>query len=150
MQLRLGNDMEVSDILNSKMLKTGDKIEVNGWLVDMADGLYILGDHYPEDYDFPERIRVLNGNIMYEILKHVSSLVGGKSKLFYKATARGHFFCEDRVGIVVDELYTQDNRNIKELFKVELNKEVEDALVVAQGDYQFGIQKSSMRDWLED
>lgn len=48
--------MEVSDVLSSKILKTGDKIEVNGWLVDMADGLYILGDHFPEDYDFPEKL----------------------------------------------------------------------------------------------
>lgn len=142
--------MEVSDVLSSKILKTGDKIEVNGWLVDMADGLYILGDHFPEDYDFPEKIRVLNGNIMYQILKRVSSLVGGKSKLFYKAIARGHFVGEDCVGIVVDELYTQDNRNIKELFRVELNQKVEDAFVAVQGDYQFGIQKSSMRDWLDD
>jgi len=142
--------MEVSDVLSSKILKTGDKIEVNGWLVDMADGLYILGDHYPEDYDFPEKIRVVNGNIMYQILRRVSSLVGGKSKLFYKTIAKGYFVGEDRVGIVVDELYTQDNRNIKELFRVELNQKVEDAFVVAQGDYQFGIQKSSMRDWLDD
>lgn len=83
--------MEVSDVLSSKILKTGDKIEVNGWLVDMADGLYILGDHFPEDYDFPEKIRVLNGNIMYQILKRVSSLVGGKVEAILQGDSKRTF-----------------------------------------------------------
>jgi len=142
--------MDVCEILESRKLTTGDRIEVNGWLVDMADGLYILCDHYPEDYNFPVKIKVLNGNIMYQVLQRVSSLVGGKSKLFYKTIVRGHFVRDGCVGIEVDELYTQDNRNIKDLFKVGLNKEVEDAFVAAQGNYQFGIQDSAMRDWLDD
>jgi hypothetical protein len=34
--------------------------------------------------------------------------------------------------------------------EVNLNKVAEDAFVAAQGDYQFGTEKSAMREWLDD
>jgi hypothetical protein len=60
--------------------------------VDAQDGLYVLGGHYPENYDFPARIKILNENIIYQILTSVSSLGGGKSSLFYKSEVRGNYF----------------------------------------------------------
>lgn len=39
-------------------------VESSGWLIDRNDGLYILDDHFPLDWNFSGRVKVVNGNIM--------------------------------------------------------------------------------------
>lgn len=76
--------MDVREMLVSAGLKSGDRVELSGWLVETNDGLYILGDHYPEDYNYPCRVRIENGNIIYPILEKVPNLEEGGPSYFTK------------------------------------------------------------------
>nr|WP_233170718.1 hypothetical protein [Herbaspirillum sp. ASV7] len=44
---------DVKELVLSASLAEGDIISVSGWIVDQNDGLSLLGDHFPENYDFP-------------------------------------------------------------------------------------------------
>lgn len=65
--------MDVKDLLKNPMFDHDSNVEVTGWLVDRGDGLFILGDHLPEDFDFPYRLKIANHNMMYQILRAVPS-----------------------------------------------------------------------------
>lgn len=81
--------MDVKDFLVADYLTTDDVIEVTGWLVDQDEGLFVLGEHHPEDFDFPIKVRISKSNAIYPILSVVPELGGGRSSLFYRAKIVG-------------------------------------------------------------
>ncbi|MCA1325554.1 hypothetical protein [Herbaspirillum sp. alder98] len=140
--------MDVKELLNSSSISTDALIEVTGWLVDQTNGLFLLGEHYPEDFDFPIKVKISNSNVIYPILKVVPSLGGGKSALFYKAKILGRKNKSNELEI--DRIYIQKDRATNELHEIDVN----DALVIESvrkfGDYNFNHSRDPMGDWLDD
>lgn len=141
--------MDVNDLLRERIFIPSGDAEVSGWLVDREDGLYILGEHFPEDFDYPYRLRIANQNIMYQILRAVPSLGGGRSLLFYKVKALGKLRCEP-LEIFVDDIFIQEGRTSSDFVAVKFDEELINWLVRNFGDYNFQGIKGPMRDWLED
>lgn len=140
--------MDVKELLSSNCISTDALVEVTGWLVDQENGLFLLGEHYPEDFNFPIKIKISNSNIIYPILNVVPRLGGGRSALFYKAKIIGKKNKNNELEI--DRIYVQTDRARNELYEVDVN----DALVVdfvrRFGDYDFNYSRAPMRDWLDD
>lgn len=140
--------MDVKELLSSNCISTDVLVEVTGWLVDQENGLFLLGEHYPEDFNFPIKIKISNSNIIYPILNVVPRLGGGRSALFYKAKIIGKKNKNNELEI--DRIYVQTDRARNELHEVDVN----DALVVdfvrRFGDYDFNYSRAPMRDWLDD
>ena len=140
--------MDVKELLNSSSISTDALIEVTGWLVDQTNGLFLLGEHYPEDFDFPIKVKISNSNVIYPILKVVPSLGGGKSVLFYKAKIIGKKNKSNELEI--DRIYIQKDRATNELHEIDVN----DVLVIESvrkfGDYNFNHSRDPMGDWLDD
>ncbi len=140
--------MDVKELLSSNCISTDALVEVTGWLVDQENGLFLLGEHYPDDFNFPIKIKISNSNIIYPILNVVPRLGGGRSALFYKAKIIGKKNKNNELEI--DRIYVQTDRARNELYEVDVN----DALVVdfvrRFGDYDFYYSRAPMRDWLDD
>ena len=141
--------MDVKDILKNSMFDPDSNVEVTGWLVDRGDGLFILGDHLPEDLDFPYRLKIANQNMMYQILRVVPSLGGGRSLLFYKVRALGKLKCEP-LEIFVKDLFIQEGRTSSAFTLVKFDEELTDGFVRDLGNYNLRKIKGPLRDWLED
>ena len=151
MQSRLENKtMDVKAALNSVKLKKGDSIELTGWLVDKSEGLFILGDHFPESYDYPTKIKIVNQNIIYPILEVIPSLGGGQSLLFYKTKVFGVLVNPRLEGIIVEKIFIQGDRSSNHLQSVDISLELVNEFVEKYGDYQFDRPRTPMRDWLND
>lgn len=151
MQSRLENKaMDVKAALNSVELKNGDSVELTGWLVDKSEGLFILADHFPENYNYPTKIKIVNQNIIYPILEVIPSLGGGQSLLFYKAKVFGVLVNLGVGEIKVDEIFIQGDRSSNHLQSVDISPQVVNEYVAKYGDYQFDRPRTPLRDWLND
>lgn len=139
--------MDVKDLLNSNYISMDDLIEVTGWLVDQKDGLFLLGDHYPEDFDFPIRVKISDSNVIYPILNVVSRLGGGKSALFSKAKIIGK---KKNNELEIERIYIQTDRATNELHEIDIDKALVAESVRKFGDYNFNYNRDPMRDWLDD
>lgn len=67
---------DVKNYLNRSRV-IGEEVDLTGYLVDTNEGLYLFGDHYPEDYNYEYGVKILNKNIIYPILSCVPALGGG-------------------------------------------------------------------------
>lgn len=141
--------MDVKDLLAQPIFVSESSIEISGWLVDREDGLFILGEHSPEDYDYPYRLKISNENIMYQILRVVPSLGGGRSLLFYRAKVFGKLNC-DLLEIFVENILIQEGRTSSDFVAVRYDEKLVDGIVRDFGEYNFRKIKGPMRDWLED
>jgi len=142
--------MDVRDVLTLPSIKSGDHIKVSGWLVDTNDGLFVLGDHYPEDYNYPHRLKISNGNIIYEILAKIPSLVGGWSCLFYRTKIDGILESQSPCVIKVESILIEAERESGNYERIDINEDDIAAYVKARGDYRFNRPRDPMRDWLLD
>lgn len=144
--------MDIKEALKRRDLNAGDDVELSGWLVDTNDGLYILGDHFPEDFLYPHRIRVENGNIIYPILDKIPALAGGYSCLFYKSKAIGVLAAPvlSKPEVTVQKIFIEGNRDSGLYEEVNINPEIVEKFVRSYGDYKFNRPRNPMRDWLED
>ncbi|MDN7676717.1 hypothetical protein QZM22_30625 [Burkholderia oklahomensis] len=142
--------MDAREMLLSTLLKTGDRAEVSGWLVDTDDGLFVLGDHYPEDYEYPFRVKIDNGNIMYPILNSIPSLAGGWSLLFYRVKLVGLFVSGNPCCVTAESLSVEVDRGSGVYVDVDINHDLVSAYVDERGDYVFQRPRNPNRDWLDD
>lgn len=142
--------MDVREMFDSSGISIGDNFELSGWLVDTDDGLFILGDHYPEDYSYPFRVKIKNGNIIYPILEAVPSLGGGWSLIFYKVKISCTLECECPWLVRAESLSIEADRGSGCYAAVNISQEVVDTYVKKNGDYTFNRPRNPMRDWLDD
>ncbi|MEY1594084.1 hypothetical protein AB3K92_35345 [Burkholderia sp. Bmkn7] len=142
--------MDVKDLLDSRSLKPGDRIEVSGWLVDTSDGLYILGDHWPENYEYPYRVKIANGNIMYPILEQVPSLGGGWSLIFYRAKISAVVECCLPWILRAENICVEPDRGSGRYVDVDVRPEIVSSYVKNNGEYKFERNRNPVRDWLDD
>ncbi|MBB6584441.1 hypothetical protein [Ralstonia solanacearum] len=127
----------------------GDFIELSGWLVDKEEGLFILGDHYPEDRNYPDRVKIKNGNIIYPILASVASFGGGWSLLFYRAKICGYMSGGDAPEIRALSISVQADRSSEEFKEIDICDAVVEGYVSRLGDYDFSGRPDPTRDWLD-
>ena len=140
--------MDVKNFLNSNDYVVGNEVELTGWLVDQKDGLFLLGDHYPENYEYKYKIKISNPDIIYQILRTVPSLGGGRSLLFYMAKIFGTL---NKIGeIRAKEISVQSDRSTNELQPIDIKEETITALVNKYGRYNFDRAINPMHDWLSD
>lgn len=59
--------MDVAELLRLEPSKDSGLVELIGWLIDRNDGLYLVADHAPLNWDFPLQVKIVNENIMYLI-----------------------------------------------------------------------------------
>ena len=142
--------MDVKEMLASANLKSGDHVELSGWLVDTNDGLYVLGDHYPEDYDYPFRAQITNGNVMYPILEKVPSLGGGWSLMFYKVKINGVLESRTPWLMRAGDLSIEVDRESGRYVSIDISPEVVASYVGKNGDFKFNRPRNPARDWLDD
>lgn len=142
--------MDVSFLSKIKITTERSRIELSGWLVDRETGLYLLADHFPEDYDHPCRVRIENEGIMYAILASVPTLVGGRSLLFYKSRLTGVLTDSHPFSLLVETMCLEISRGSGSYVRVDLSQEVVEESVRIRGPYRFGPRPCSSRDWLED
>lgn len=142
--------MDVCEIFVSQNIGVGDHVEISGWIVDTNDGLFVLGDHYPENYDYPHRIKIANGNIIYPILQKVPSLGGGRSCLFYRVKINGILECKSPWFVKVEGVAIEIDRESNRYEAINIDKAIVDACVEKLGNYKFNRSRDPMRDWLTD
>ncbi|QCX47881.1 hypothetical protein [Ralstonia pseudosolanacearum] len=130
--------------------KSGDFVELSGWLVDKEEGLFLLGHHYPKDCNYPDRVRIENGNIIYPILAVVPSLGGGWSLLFHRAKVCGYVSDVDNPTIKAVRIYVQGDRSSGDFKEIDICDEVVGGYVGRFGDYDFSGRPNPTRDWLDD
>jgi hypothetical protein len=140
--------MDVKDFLNRKPLTLKTKVELSGWLIDTKDGLFLLGDHSPQDYDYPYRLKIGSLDFMHPILKKVPTLVGGESLLFYRAKIIGVFSSEDNP--IIESLSVQIDRSTDRFDLINISQECIAESVRLHGEYKFQRPRESARDWLDD
>lgn len=141
--------MDVKELLSSDHMVNNSVLSLTGWIVDTEDGLFLLGDHFPEDYDYQFRIKIINQNIIYSILKTVPSLAGGFSILFYRSRILAKFI-DKNSGIIVKKLSVEIIRESGRFDDVDVSEETVSTFVSRAGDYKFGPPRSPTRDWLDD
>jgi len=142
--------VSVTEMLISTGLLSGYRIELSGWLVETDEGLYVLGDHYPEDYFYPSRVRITNDNIVYPILEKVPSLGGGWSLLFHRSKIRGVVGSDLPRAIMAEGLLIEETRGAGAFINIDISPENVERYVRVHGDFKFHRARNPLRDWLED
>lgn len=140
--------MDVKEWLEKEGFVLNEKIILSGWIVDLSGGLYILGNHYPECYDYPYKVKICNSNIIYRIFEKITTLAGGKSLFFHKAKVVG--LVKDKCNIEVVELSVQPDRNFEGFQEIDLDIKKLDSDVEKLGVYVFDRPLNQNRDWLDD
>ncbi|MCT7329674.1 hypothetical protein [Ralstonia mojiangensis] len=141
--------MDVNEALKSNDIKVGQHVELSGWLVDKPEGLFLLGDHSPENYNYPQKIRITNGNIIYPILGIVPSLGGGQSLLFYRAKLVGTMIEKEGLGIHAERIFVQSNRDLDDFKEIPITPTIVEDYVKRHGDYKFSYQRNPLSDWMD-
>jgi hypothetical protein len=142
--------MDVQDLLSMDSPCEKTVIRVSGWLVDWKDGLYLLGDHFPEDYDYPFRIKISNSNVIYAILQEVPTLGGGRSLLFYRAKMLCVVNSVDPWLIDVHAIEIEASRESGRYVKIDIDPKMLVELVKNNGDYDFNRRGRLFNDWIVD
>jgi hypothetical protein len=143
--------VDIKEALTHQGFKAGDSAELSGWLVDTDNGLFILGDHFPEDYFFPYRIRIANDNIIYPILNKIPTLGGGSSLLFYRTIVQGTIAKPISTDMEIDvrKIFVESNRESGLYDEVNVSQEIVQGYVNKFGSYKFSLS-DPLRDWLDD
>lgn len=126
----------------------GEPVELSGWLVDESSGLFLLGDHFPERYDYEYKIKIANPNIMHQILRRVPTLGGGHSLLFYKTRIRG--VITERGEVLVNQIAVESRRDSDEFDAIDISDKFIARLVGEFGEYEFQTGRKAAGDWLND
>jgi hypothetical protein len=142
--------MDVRELFSSQNIDIGDHVEISGWMIDANNGLFVLGDHCPENYDYPHRVKVANGNIIYPILQEVPSLGGGRSYLFYRVKVSGVLECKSPWIVKVEGVAIEADRGSNHYETINIDKTIIDAYVEKLGNYKFNRSRDPMGDWLMD
>ena len=140
--------MDVKELLGSNFISTDAIIEITGWLVDQENGLFLLGEHYPENFDFPVKVKISDPNVIYPILNVVPTLGGGRSALFYKAKVIGKKNKNNEIEI--ERIYVQTDRGRNEFHEIDVSDAIVADFVRKFGDYNFKYSRDPMGDWLDD
>ena len=148
-RVKAGGSMDVKAILEAGEWEDGAPAEITGWLVDARTGLVILAEHFPEDFDYPIRIEVENGNIMYAIRWAVPALGGGKSTLFSRCRTGGRIVKRDRFRFVIETLQVENTCGSGVYDEVPLDAQLVDACTEQWGDFKFNYPRGT-RDWMRD
>jgi hypothetical protein len=141
--------VDVKAVLEADEWADGTFVEISGWLVDARTGLVILADHLPEDFDYPIRIEVANGSIIYAIRWVVPSLGGGKSTLFDRCIAGGRITKRHRLGFVIETLQVENSCGSGVYDEVPLNEQLVAACIEKWGDFNFNYPRGP-GDWMRD
>lgn len=142
--------MDVAELLSLEPSKDSGRIELTGWLMDRNDGLYLVADHAPLNWDFLLRVKIVNDNIMYLIQKKISFYGGGKSSLFHKCKLDGEFISGVLPSVFVKKLYVARNGDNGEFEEIRIDDEELRDLVDRRGNYRFIQNRDPGRDWLDD
>ena len=143
--------MDVREILEMPRrvgFSTPLMVDVTGWLVDRQDGLYIVGDHYPIDHNFPYKIAVVNGDIMHAILASVSIFGGGKSLLFHRAKLIGRLYASEEIVVRAEQLFVESYNDGESMAEILIDDVTVQGLVARLGSYKFG-RVPGEGDWLK-
>jgi hypothetical protein len=141
--------VDIRGILQAGAEYAGVCVEVTGWLVDRPQGLFIFGDHNPANYEHPDRILIINKNIMHAILREITTLVGGRSNLFYRCRVIGSYIVEPP-SIFVERLFVEQLRDTGIMVEVNIGESLTKEQVAKKGDYVFSEVRPSARDWMDD
>ena len=134
------------NLINSENI-LNKQVELHGWLVDTADGLFLFGYHMPRDYNYPHNLQLLNKNMIYPVMRKVATYVGGKSSLFHEAKLifQKNIF---EKGIYVDCLFVKPS--LKDPYiEIDISQTIIDDFVKEFGDYVFKENKRIV-DWLDE
>lgn len=105
--------------------------------------------HFPEDFNFPHRVRISNGNIMYAILRQVPVFGGGQSSLFHRCRLIGVYQAAAQT-ILADQLFVEDDQDAGVFKEVDINEQFVSQLTERFGEYKFKKASSTSGDWLDD
>jgi|SRR5471032_671500 len=139
--------MDVKFFLESKDNIPKGMIELTGWLVDQEEGLFLLGDHFPEDYNYKYKIKISNSNIMYKVVEEIPSLAGGWSSIFNKAKIIGFFDGLDAIDVV--EIFVQYDRGCSDLKFIDITDGSIEEKFKKFGNYDFRRKDIFIRDWMD-
>jgi len=141
--------MDARDLLMTGSSVDISRVPVTGWIVDIDGGLFIFGDHNPEDYDFPHRIRIINYNIIHCIFDVIPNLGGGRSNLFYRCKGFGEFIAKDS-GLIVEDLFVEAQRESGNFDRIDVSEAAVENFVKLLGNYNFPLRRAPRYDWLEN
>lgn len=136
--------MNVKEFVGADDMNNSE-VELHGWLVDTEDGLFLLDYHKPRDYDYPQRVKILNANIMYVLLRIVYVLGGGLSLLFHEAKIGVREKCKK--GVFIKSVLVKESLE-GEYKKVDVSEEAIGKYVKISGEFKFR-KIDPARDWLD-
>ncbi|MEN7529547.1 hypothetical protein [Cupriavidus sp. DL-D2] len=137
-------------MLNLTDAMVGSEVALDGWLVDRKDGLFLLDNHYPEDINYPLRVKFVNGDVMYPVLARIPSLAGGVSLIFCRARIFGTLIGTKPLSMIVGEMTVEEIRGSGKYVNIDISTELVNEYVAKRGKYKFWMVRPSARDWLED
>jgi len=71
------------------VMKVGDVVELEGWLVIIDFRLFLVPDNYSANYEQGEKVEISKPEIMFSITDSVLPLGGGRSFIFHRSRLSG-------------------------------------------------------------
>ena len=119
----------------SKRSAADFQIELDGWLLIIDGGLYLLEENLPSDYKQAAKVKISDRNVIYALRQAILPLGGGESFVFHKAKVIGLLIAGEAPEIVATSLYIQE-RGHAELAVVDITPA---ALGAAKARYEAAI-----------
>ncbi|MDH1011697.1 hypothetical protein N5J43_30165 [Pseudomonas nicosulfuronedens] len=70
-------------------MNIGDIVDLEGWLVIIGYGLFLIPENFSENYESGERVEISSPEIMFSVMEKILPLAGGKSFIFHRSRVSG-------------------------------------------------------------
>lgn len=131
-------------IINNKK-----SIILNGWLVIIDSGLYLLDEKIAEPYEKTEKVEILNNEIVFSVRDSISPLGGGKSFVFHRVVVSCTVTSMEPLKVNVNRLLIKAENARKEYIKVDLSARAILNAKKLYGDSFLQARKIASDDWMD-
>lgn len=90
------------------IMKLGDFIELEGWLVIIDYKLFVIPEEYSVDYENGEKVEVINSEIMFSVTEKILPLAGGRSFIFHRAKISAYLVARFPMRVKLINLHVEE------------------------------------------
>ncbi|MDG9968243.1 MAG: hypothetical protein ACN6OP_10665 [Pseudomonadales bacterium] len=142
--------MDVNELFDVALFHQGERLRnatLEGWLVIINEGLYVLENEYKDPYWDSKKIKIRNSEIIYPVRDKILPLGGGNSFVFHKCRIQGGLVWDAAPMVEVESILVYEKP--AGFIAIDISQAEIARCKKKYGEQFFSNSTSSSRDWLD-